>query len=112
MTESHKIASTGLILRISSYLLVLTLLLVFALAVLTGCLYRFANASIASVIVLVAADLALAAAAVMTIRVLARLSGAGYCGFWNHCEAVQWLYRQSFVLIAVSLVAMLAIWMA
>lgn len=112
MTESDKSAATGLILRINGCLLALTLLLVFALAVLAGWLYAFADASIKAVIVSAAAGLVLAAAGLITVRVLARLSGFGYCGYWNHCDAVRLLYRQSLVLIAASLVAALALWMA
>ncbi len=109
---SDKTAATGLILKINGYLLALTLLLVFALAVLAGWLYAFADASIGVVGVLAVAGLALAANGLITVRALARLSGFGYCGFWNHCEAVRLLYCQSLVLIAASLVAALATWMA
>lgn len=109
---SDKTAATGLILRINGYLLALILLLVFALAVLAGWLYTFADASIGVVGVLAAVGLVLAAGGLMTVRALARLSGLGYCGFWNHCDAVRLLYGQSLVLIAASLVAALAIWMA
>ena len=112
MTESDKTAATGLILRINGYLLALTLLLVFALSVLAGWLYAFADASIGVAIVLAAVGLALAAGGLITIRALARLSGFGFCGFWSHCNAVRVLYFQSFVLIGASLIAALAIWMA
>lgn len=109
---SDKTAATGLILRISGCLLALTLLLVFALAVLAGWWYAFTDASIGVVGVLAVVGLVLAAGGLMTVRALARLSGLGYCGFWNHGEAVRLLYGQSLVLIAASLVAALAIWMA
>jgi hypothetical protein len=112
MTESDKSAVTGLIFRINGYLLALTLLLVFALAVLAGWLYAFAGAAIGAVIVLAATGLVLAAGSLMTIRALARLSGFGYCGFWNHGDTVRVLYFQCFVIIAASLIAALAIWMA
>jgi hypothetical protein len=101
-----------LILRINGYLLALTLLLVFALAVLAGWLHAFAGVSIGVVIVLAAAGLVLVAGGLITIRALTRLSGFGYCGFWSHCDAVRVLYFQSFVVIAASLVTALAIWMA
>ena len=109
---SDKTAATGLILRINGYLLVLTLLLVFALAMLAGWLYAFADASIGVVGVLAVVSLALATNSILTERALARLSGFGYCGFWNHDEAVRLLYCQTLVLIVASLVAALATWMA
>jgi hypothetical protein len=113
MTEIDKTAATGLILRINGYLLALTLLLVFAFAVLAGWLYgRLTNASFSAVIVLAAAGLILAAGALVTIRELVRLSGFGYCGFWNHRGAARLLYCQSLALIVVSLAATVAILMA
>jgi hypothetical protein len=112
MTESDKSVATGLILRINGYLLTLTLLLVFALAVLAGWLYAFAEASIGAVIVLAAAGLVLAAAGLITLRTLARLSGLGYCGFWSHGDAARMMYFQGLAVIAASLIAALAIWMA
>jgi hypothetical protein len=112
MTASDKAAATAVVLRVNGQMLVLTWLLVFTLAVLAGWLYTAAGAAIAAVGVAVGTGLALTASGLHTARVLARLSGFGYCGFWDHCAAVQLLYRQCVVLIAAALLAALAFWLA
>ena len=111
MTESDKYAAVGLILRINGYLLTLTLLLFFALALLAAWLHAEAGASIWVMLVLAAAGLALVASAYLTMGALARLSGRGYCGFWNHGDAVRVMYLQGMVVMAVSLIAAFAVWL-
>ena len=112
MTEFDKSAATGLIMRINGNLLALIWLLVFMLAVMAAWLYAFADAPIGSAIVLTVAGLVLAVGGLITMGALARLSGLGYCGFWSHCDAVRVMYFQGFVVMAASLIAALAIWMA
>jgi hypothetical protein len=112
MADSDKTAATELVLRVSGFLLGLSLLLVFMLAVLAGFLYAFTGVSVVAVVVLAGAGLALAASGLHAMRSLARLSGLGYCGFWDHCAAVRLLYRQTLALVVVSFMAALAIWMA
>jgi len=109
MTESDKTAATALLVRISGQLLVLTWLLVFALAVLASllCAVSILAAGIAAAAVLV-----LAAGGLSAARAVARLTGLGYCGFWDHGAAARVLYRQSVVLIVAALLAALAVWIA
>ena len=112
MAESDKTAATELVLRVNGNLLGLTLLLVFVLAVQAGLLYAFTGVSVMTVVVLAGAGLALAVSGLHAMRTLARLSGLGYCGFWDHCAAVRLLYRQTLALVVVSLMTVLAIGMA
>lgn len=112
MTDSDKAAATALVLKSNGHFLVVTLLLAFALAVFAALLWAMTDASLPAVGVAVAAALVLAASGLHAVRALARLSGLGYCGLWDHCSAVRVLYRQSVVLVVAALLTALAIWIA
>jgi hypothetical protein len=112
MTESDKAAATAVILRTNGQLLALTWLLVFTLAVLTGWLYAVAGAALIAVAIVGGTGAALIAHGLHAACRLARLSGFGYCGFWDHCAAVQLLYHQCVVLLGAAFLAALAFWMA